>query len=150
MNIKFNDELSEYELTYLKWEGIQYDRSKLKKFIKRHNVVSFLSRFFKKYKKELVILDKIVDHYGRSRILNLSNNDNHSSRLSHIERLSRVGSVEILTTGLFKSETYHQISNLPKTDFDLVSKRIQELIRIGQRVTIQNETISETTPNDKI
>lgn len=150
MKIRFNDALSEYELTYLKWEGIHYDRNKLKKFIKRYNIVLLLSRFFKKYKREISILNKIIDHYGRSRILNLSNNDNHSSRLSHIERLSRNGSIEILTMGVFKPETYYQISNLPKTDYDLVSKRIQELIRIGQRVTIQNETISENIPNDKI
>ena len=150
MNLSFNNQLSEYELTYLKWEGIHYDRSKLKKFIKRYRLVSFLSRFFKNHRKELNILNKIIDHYGRSTIINLSKNDNHSSRLSHIERLSRIGSVEILTLGLFKSETYRQISNLPKTDYDLVSKRIQELIKIGQRVTTQNETISETTPNDKI
>jgi hypothetical protein len=150
MNLRFSNQLSEYELTYLKWEGIHYDRDKLKKFTKRYNLISFLSFFFRCYKKELEILNKIIEHYGRSKILNLSKNDNHSSRMSHIERLSRIGSVEILTSGSFKSETYHQISNLPKTDYDLVTKRIQELIRIGQRVTTQNETISETTPNDKI
>jgi hypothetical protein len=150
MRIRFNNKQSKYELTYLKWEGIHYDRIKLKKFIFRYNLITILSKVFKSYKEELEVLNGIIDHYGRSKVFNLINNDDYTSRLAHIERLSRLGSVEILTTGSFNPDTYHQISNLPKTDYDLVSKRIQELIKIGQRVTIQDDVIGENIPNDKI
>jgi hypothetical protein len=150
MRIRFNNKQSKYELTYLKWEGIHYDRIKLKKFIFRYNLITILSKVFKSYKEELEVLNGIIDHYGRSKVFNLINNDDYTSRLAHIERLSRLGSVEILTTGSFNPDTYHQISNLPKTDYDLVSKRIQELIKIGQRVTIQDDIIGENIPNDKI
>lgn len=150
MRIRFNNKQSKYELTYLKWEGIHYDRVKLKRFIFRYNLITILSKVFKSYKEELEILNGIIDHYGRSKVFNLINNDDYTSRLAHIERLSRLGSVEILTTGSFNPDTYHQISNLPKTDYDLVSKRIQELIKIGQRVTIQDDIIGENIPNDKI
>lgn len=150
MGIRFNNKQSKYELTYLKWEGIHYDRTKLKRFTFRYNLITLLSKVFKSYKEELEILNGIIDHYGRSKVFNLINNDDYTSRLAHIERLSRLGSVEILTTGSFNPDTYHQISNLPKTDYDLVSKRIQELIKIGQRVTIQDDIIGENIPNDKI
>jgi hypothetical protein len=150
MRIRFNNKQSKYELTYLKWEGIHYDRVKLKRFIFRYNLITILSKVFKSYKEELEVLNGIIDHYGRSKVFNLINNDDYTSRLAHIERLSRLGSVEILTTGSFNPDTYHQISNLPKTDYDLVSKRIQELIKIGQRVTIQDDIIGENIPNDKI
>lgn len=150
MRIRFNNKQSKYELTYLKWEGIHYDRVKLKRFIFRYNLITILSKVFKSYKEELEILNGIIDHYGRSKVFNLINNDDYTSRLAHIERLSRLGSIEILTTGSFNPDTYHQISNLPKTDYDLVSKRIQELIKIGQRVTIQDDIIGENIPNDKI
>jgi len=150
MRIRFNNKQSKYELTYLKWEGIHYDRVKLKRFIFRYNLITILSKVFKSYKEELEVLNGIIDHYGRSKVFNLINNDDYTSRLAHIERLSRLGSVEILTTGSFNPNTYHQISNLPKTDYDLVSKRIQELIKIGQRVTIQDDIIGENIPNDKI
>lgn len=150
MRIRFNNKQSKYELTYLKWEGIHYDRIKLKRFIFRYNLITILSKVFKSYKEELEVLNGIIDHYGRSKVFNLINNDDYTSRLAHIERLSRLGSVEILTTGSFNPNTYHQISNLPKTDYDLVSKRIQELIKIGQRVTIQDDIIGENIPNDKI
>ena len=150
MRLKFNRNLSDYELIYLKWEGIQYDRDKLRKFVWTYRITQLLSKVFKSYRKDLKRLETVIDHYGRSKVFNLLQNDEYSSRLSHIERLSRLGSVEILTTGSFKPETYHQISNLPKTDYDLVSKRVQELIRIGQRVTIQNDTITDNIPNDKI
>src|SRR6056300_353069 len=107
MRIRFNNKQSKYELTYLKWEGIHYDRVKLKRFIFRYNLITILSKVFKSYKEELEVLNGIIDHYGRSKVFNLINNDDYTSRLAHIERLSRLGSVEILTTGSFNPDTYH-------------------------------------------
>ena len=146
--LKFNNRHSEYENLYLKWEGIQYDRKKLKSFIRRYNFVYILSFIFKSYRKELEILKKVIDHYGRSRILQLTTNNEYASRLSHIERLSRIGSSEILTKGSYKPETYRVISNLPKRDYDLVTKRTQELIKIGQSVCTQDDELSKSLPSD--
>jgi len=148
MKLKFNNRSSRYETLYIKWEGVQYDRDILKKFVRRFAWVKLLSNFIPKYKRELGFMVDIMDHYGRVKIFNLIGNDEESSRLSHIERLSRNGSIEILTSGTYKSGTYKQISNLPKTDFDLVTKRVQELIRIGQSVYVQNDGLGENLPGD--
>jgi type I site-specific restriction endonuclease len=148
MKLRFKNKPSKYETLYIEWEGVQYDRKILKKFIRRFRWVKFLSKFMSKYKNELHHMIQIVDHYGRIKIFNLMGNDEEVSRLSHIERLSRKGSIEILTSGTYKSETYKQISNLPKRDFDLITKRIQELIKIGQSVYVQNDGLGENLPGD--
>ena len=148
MKLRFKNKLSRYETLYIKWEGVQYDRKILKKFVIRFRWVKFLSIFSSTYKKELRFMVDIIDHYGRSKIFNLLNNDEETSRLSHIERLSRNGSIEILTSGVYRSDTYKQISNLPKRDFDLVTKRVQELIKIGQSVYVQNDGLGENLPGD--
>jgi len=148
MKLKFNNKLSKYETLHIKWEGIQYDRKILKKFVSRFRWVKFLSKFTSKHKNELHLMVDIVNHYGRVKIYNLLTNDEEISRLSHIERLSRKGSIEILTSGTYKPETYHEISNLPKRDFDLITKRTQELIKIGQSVYVQNDGLGENLPGD--
>lgn len=146
--MEFNNKESIYELTYIKWEGIQYDRQKLKKFISRYKFVYILSFLFKRYKRELKIMREIRKYYGEEKIDLLSKNDELTSRLSHIERLSRIGSSEILTLGRYNPETYRSITNLPKRDYDLITKRTQELIKIGQSVYTQTDTLSETLPGD--
>lgn len=148
MKLKFNPISSQYETIYIKWEGIHYDRQKLKRFVYYYNFIRVISIFFKKYKRELESLDLVIEHYGKNRIYDLLNNDEHTSRLCHIERLSRNGALEILTKGVYDTSTYRQLSNLPKRDFDLAIKRIQELIKIGQETTVQDEQISENIPSD--
>lgn len=150
MKLRYKNRYSEFELIYIKWEGIHYDRDLLKKFVCRYNWVSILSKVFKSYKRELKILNKVIDHYGRIRIHNLLWNDELSSKQAHIERLSRIGSSEILTSGVYSPETYRKISNLSKNDFDLVTKRVEELIDRGQDVTTQRDIITENIPGDEI
>lgn len=146
MKIKYNNTPSKYELTYIRWVGIHYDRVILKKFFKRFKLVKFLSIFTKKHKTEFSHMCDIIEHYGKVRLINLMNNDEHTSRISHIERLSRTGSIEILTKGLYNEDTYRQITNLPKTDFDLVTKRVEELINIGRGVTTQKDITTDNIP----
>ena len=148
MKLRFKNKLSKYETLYIKWEGVQYDRKILRRFYRRFRWIKFLSIFSTTYKKELDSMIDIIDHYGRVKIFNLLNNDETTSRLSHIERLSINGSIEILTSGTYNTDTYKQISNLPKSDFDLVARRVQELIKIGQSIYVQNDGLGENLPGD--
>ena len=63
MKLKFNNKLSKYETLHIKWEGIQYDRKILKKFVSRFRWVKFLSKFTSKHKNELHLIIDIVNHY---------------------------------------------------------------------------------------
>jgi hypothetical protein len=148
MKLKFNKTPSRYETIFIKWEGIHYNRELLKKFIRRYWFVRFLSVFFRSYRKELMWMNDTIKHYGEERIKNLLKNTEFASKMGHIERLSRIGSSEILTIGSYTPKTYRIISNLPKKDFDLITKRIEELIKIATNVTTQVEIIGENTPGD--
>ena len=135
-----------YELLYLKWSGIDYDREKLNRFILNLKVYRFLSVFSSKFKDQYRKLKVIHGMYDKVKLEKLHNGDEETIRMSVIEKYSRIGSVELLINGVYTKETYTTITNLPIEDFQLVTKRVQELIKIAQSVTTQDDTVSESTP----
>jgi len=135
-----------YELLYIKWSGIDYDREKLNRFILNLKVYRFLSVFSSKFKDQYRKLKVIHGMYDKVKLEKLHNGDEETVRMSIIEKYSRIGSVELLINGVYTKETYTTITNLPIEDFQLVTKRVQELIKIAQSVTTQDDTVSESTP----
>ena len=135
-----------YELLYIKWSGIDYDRDKLNRFILNLKVYRFLSVFSSKFKDQYRKLKVIHGMYDKVKLEKLYNGDEETIRMSVIEKYSRIGSVELLINGVYTKETYTTITNLPIEDFQLVTKRVQELIKIAQSVTTQDDTVSESTP----
>ncbi|MDA9029829.1 hypothetical protein N9H59_01830 [Flavobacteriaceae bacterium] len=135
-----------YELLYIKWSGIDYDREKLNRFILNLKVYRFLSIFSSKFKDQYRKLKVIHGMYDKVKLEKLHNGDEETIRMSIIEKYSRIGSVELLINGVYTNETYTTITNLPIEDFQLVTKRVQELIKIAQSVTTQDDTVSESTP----
>jgi hypothetical protein len=135
-----------YELLYIKWSGIDYDRDKLNRFILNLKVYRFLSVFSSKFKDQYRKLKVIHGMYDKVKLEKLHNGDEETIRMSVIEKYSRIGSVELLINGVYTKETYTTITNLPIEDFQLVTKRVQELIKIAQSVTTQDDTVSESTP----
>ena len=55
MDLKYKKHTSQYELEYLIWSGIDFDRDKLIKFIKKRNLLRFLSFFSKSHREEYKI-----------------------------------------------------------------------------------------------
>jgi len=135
-----------YELLYIKWSGIDYDREKLNRFILNLKVYRILSIFSSKFKDQYRKLKVIHGMYDMVKLEKLHNRDEETIRMSIIEKYSRIGSVELLINGVYTKETYTTITNLPIEDFQLVTKRVQELIKIAQSVTTQDDTVSESTP----
>tara|TARA_B110000444_G_scaffold260969_1_gene310225 strand:- start:236 stop:661 length:426 start_codon:yes stop_codon:yes gene_type:complete len=135
-----------YELLYIKWSGIDYDREKLNRFNVNLKVYRFLSIFSSKFKDQYRKLKVIHGMYDKVKLEKLHNGDEETIRMSIIEKYSRIGSVELLINGVYTKETYTTITNLPIEDFQLVTKRVQELIKIAQSVTTQDDTVSESTP----
>ena len=135
-----------YELLYIKWSGIDYDREKLNSFILNLKVYRILSIFSSKFKDQYRKLKVIHGMYDMVKLEKLHNGDEETIRMSIIEKYSRIGSVELLINGVYTKETYTTITNLPIEDFQLVTKRVQELIKIAQSVTTQDDTVSESTP----
>jgi hypothetical protein len=146
MNLSYKPFPSKYELFYIKWSGIDHDRDKLIELIKRIKKLKFLSFFSKNAKEEYDILIELFETLNQETTRGILNNDDYLSRLSIIEKWARIGAIEIVTTNTFSKETYSIISHLPIKDYQLFSKRIQELILLAKNMTNQEDTISNSTP----
>lgn len=134
-----------YELQYVKWNGINFDRERLIEFMKRLKLTYFLS-FIPYYRKEHRILTEILNLYDQVRIKGLLRGDENIVRMSFIEKWARIASVDILLTNTYSRLTYTTISNLPIKDFQLLSKRVEELVNAGRNLTYQSNTITDNTP----
>ena len=146
MNLSYKPFPSKYELTYITWSGIEHDKEKLIRLIKRIKVLKFLSLFSKNAREEKSILLGLLKNLNQDRFRGLMENDENVSRLSIIEKWAKIGAIEIVTTNTFSKETYSLISQLPIKDYQLFSKRIQELIKLAKNVSNQEDTFSNNTP----
>ena len=146
MNLSYKPFPSKYELTYITWSGIEHDKEKLIRLIKRIKKLKFLSFFSKNVKEEREILIDILKNLNQERLRCILDNDDNVSRISIIEKWARIGAIEIVTTNTFSKETYSLISQLPIKDYQLFSKRIQELIKLAKNMSNQEDTLSNNTP----
>jgi hypothetical protein len=145
MNLTYKNYSSKYELQYVKWNGINFDRERLVKFMKRLKLTYFLS-FIPYYRREHQILTEILNTYDKVRIKGLLNGDEDIMRRCFIEKWARIASVDILLTNTYSRLTYTTISNLPIKDFQLLSKRVEEMVTAGRNITYQSDIITDNTP----
>jgi hypothetical protein len=145
MNLTDKKYPSKYELQYVKWNGINFDRERLIKFVKRLKLTYFLS-FIPHYKKEHQILTEILNTYDEDRIEGLLNGDENILRMCLIEKWARIAAVDILLTNTYSRLTYTTISNLPIKDYQLLMKRVEEMVTTGRNLTYQTNIITDNTP----
>jgi len=145
MNLTYKKYPSKYELQYVKWNGINFDRERLIKFVKRLNLTYLLS-FIPYYRREHQILKKIINSYDKIRIQGLLNNDEDIVRRCFIEKWARIAAVDILLTNVYSRPTFTTISNLPIKDYQLLMKRVEELVENGKNITYQTINISDNIP----
>ena len=143
--IKYKGFSSKYELFYITWNGIGFDKDKLIRFIKRLKFLRFTSIFLKSHKEELKILREIYKSYDEKILIGLLNNDEQISKNGLIEKWSRIGAIDILLNGVYSRSTFTIISNLPIEDYQMVCKRIEELVNYGRNITYQYN-ITDNTP----
>ena len=145
MDLRYKNYPSKYELQYVKWNGINFDRERLVKFIKRLRLTYFLS-FIPYYRKEHQILIQILNTYDKVRIEGMLSGDENILRMCLIEKWARIAAVDILLTNTYSRLTYTTISNLPIKDFQLLSKRVEEMVKAGRNLTFQSDNSSNNIP----
>lgn len=148
MKISYKSYPSEYELSNIKWIGIEYDKEKLIEFFNHYEELKtpFAS---KEEKEELKILDKILSTHNVSNLEKLLNNDTEYSRWATIEKWARIASIEILLEQKYSKDTFNVISNLPIADYKLVIRRCKELVRIISDITTEAEADTSKIPGVK-
>ena len=145
MKLTYKKYPSKYELQYVKWNGIDFDRERLIKFIKRLKLTYFLS-FIPYYRREHQMLTEILNIYDKDRIEGLLNADENILRMCLIEKWARIAAVDILLTNTYSRLTYTTISNLPIKDYQLLMKRVEEMVDAGRNLTYQSNIITDNTP----
>jgi hypothetical protein len=145
MNLTYKKHPSKYELQYVKWNGINFDRERLVKFMKRLRLTYFLS-FIPYYGREHKMLSEILNEYDEVRIKGLLNGDQNILRMCLIEKWARIAAVDILLTNTYSRLTYTTISNLPIKDYQLLMKRVEEMVMAGRNLTYQSDNSSSNTP----
>mgnify|MGYP003332167247 CR=1 FL=1 len=145
MGIRHKSNASLYEAFYIIWNGIDFDREKLVKLVKRINTLYFL-RFIPKYREEYQILKDVYKSYDKTILEGLLNNDEHIVRMAIIEKYARIGALDISIHGQYTRDTYRVISNLPLKDYKLVLKRVEELVNIARTTTHQSDSTESNIP----
>lgn len=145
MNLTCKNYPSKYELQYVKWNGINFDRERLIKFMKRLKLTYFLS-FITYYRREHQILTEILNTYDKVRIDGLLNGDEDIMKRCFIEKWARIASTDILLTNVYSRSTFTTISNLPIKDYQLLMKRVEEMVTMGREFTYQSNIITDNTP----
>lgn len=131
MSISYKPYPSEYELRYVMFPNIGFDKQQLLEFLE----------YRKKAKGELLeTLDKILSEYPKDKLIKLLNNDPDVSRMSTIEKYARMAAKDILLTGKYRPETFEIVTNLPLSDYQLLMKRSKEIIEQIQSLGVQEES----------
>ena len=145
MDITYKKYPSKYELQYVKWNGIDFDSERLIRFIKRLKLTYFLS-FIPYFRREHQMLKEILDTYDKDRIQGLLSGDQDILKRCLIEKLARIAATDILLTNVYSRSTFTTISNLPIKDYQLLMKRVEEMVEAGRNLTYQSTIITDNTP----
>jgi hypothetical protein len=136
MQLGYKQSMSEYELKNIIWNGIEYDKKKLIRFVEKYQYLKTLDET-DEIKEEIQIMDSILKSHNSDNLQKLLQNDLEYSRWATIEKLARKVAIEVLLDGKYHNYTFETISNLPIIDYKLIIRRSKELINII------NETIAE-------
>lgn len=147
MKLEYKAYQSEYEMKYVTWVGLDYNRDKLIKFVNYYNDVSVKSETDIHKKEELILLNNILSEYDIDKLEKLLHNDETVSRMALIEKWARTAALEKLLNKTYSKDTYEVISNLPLSDYQLTIKRINELINIVNSTTYQTEDYPKNLPS---
>ena len=145
MNLTYKNYPSKYELQYVKWNGINFDRERLIKFMNRLRLTYFLS-FIPYYRRERQMLTEILDSYDKDRIKGLLDGNQEVLKRCLIEKWSRIAATDILLTNTYSRLTFTTISNLPIKDYQLLMKRVEEMVTAGRNITFQSDNVTDNIP----
>lgn len=148
MVLKNSSSPCEYELKYVLWSGIEYDRDKLVKFIERYEHL-LKSKKSNHTTAELAILDSILEEHNTANLQKLLDNEPQYSRWAKIEKFARLATVELMLKGKYSKKTFTVISNLPLEDYKLIVRRAKELMKTINETTAEVEANLSTIPGVK-
>jgi len=129
-----NETPSEYEERYVRWVSIGHDRKKLTELLYE---LKFLKEQEDKDEARIGFLQSLLQEHDMSQLHSLLMNDETTVRFALIEKYARIGAMEMLIDGKYTIDTLNTITQFPLADYQLIVKRIQELVALISDITTQ-------------
>jgi hypothetical protein len=135
--------LSRWELDNITWHERTTDSGVLLAFLKRIKELRELENISQEQTSELDILEELANDLDPTECAQLLDNDDDIAQQNFIEKLARIGAIEVLTNERISFETMTTTCKLSPNDFILCAKRTQDLINSIRELVIQGETLSD-------
>jgi hypothetical protein len=151
MQFGYKESTSEYELKNIVWNGIEYDKKKLIRFVEKYKHLKALAEVEETdlVNEQIQIMDEILQSHNSDNLEKLLQNDFEYSRWATIEKLAREASIEVLLDGNYSKHTFKTMSNLPIVDYKLIIRRSKELIKIINDTVTEAEMDTSKIPGVK-
>jgi hypothetical protein len=92
------------------------------------------------------MLKEILDTYDKDRIKGLLNGDQEILKKCLIEKWARIAATDIVLTNVYSRTTYTTIVNLPIKDYQLLMKRVEEMVTSARNLTYQTINSTDNKP----
>lgn len=131
-----------YEGRYDKWVDVHYNRDTVYKFFDRLKLLQKTDPD----SLELKNLQKVLEDHGEEYLQKFYQGDEEISRLAIIEKWSREGAIDILCKDRYSKQTLRNLLNLPVKDYQLVMKRVEEIVTSARSISIQDDNVGNVIP----
>jgi hypothetical protein len=134
-----NENPSEYEERYVRWVTVAHDKKKLTellyelKYLKEEN----------KWPERIQLLEEILEETGHEHCYNLLVNEPQTARFALIEKFARQAAMEVLIFDRYGIETLNTITQLPLADYQLVVKRVYEIVTMIRDITTSTTSLAQ-------
>lgn len=142
MTLPRNVESSLYEVLYVEWGAVHYDKDELQRFLDRYHTLKNTGT----EPEELQKLEKVIELRKIDHLVRLASGDEEASKWAFREKLAREGASDLLLTNVFSRETLKKITQIPSEDIPLVLKRIREVMGAVRKMTVQEDALDNSIP----
>jgi len=137
-----NENPSEYEERYIRWVSVGHDKKKLSELLYE---IKYLKEE-KAWPERIAFLESILAEYDSHQLYNLLTNDPQTVRFAMIEKWARQAAMEILIFGKYGVDTLNTITQFPMADYQLVVKRVQEIVNMITDISTQSAALASGVP----
>lgn len=133
-----NEVPSIYEDRHVRYSSIAYDKKILSDLLYE---LQYL-RENEKWPERQQFLEEILNEHDFQHLFNLLVNEPHTARMATIEKWARHAAMEILIFDKYSIETLNTITQFPLADYQLLVKRIHEIVYMVRDITTQAASLA--------
>jgi len=137
-----NENPSEYEERYIRWVSVGHDKKKLSELLYE---IKYLKEE-KAWPERIAFLESILAEHDSQQLYNLLTNDPQTARFATIEKWARQAAMEVLIFERYGIDTLNTITQFPLADYQLVVKRVQEIVNMVTDISTQSAALASGIP----